>query len=835
MRTMRVEQAIYGEHRGGHSLLASSGEEEVSAGIVHRLDLPDAAPAGAEWSPFLGGFPYQDRYVLSRTFRDEGASRSGMVFSHALLARLDEIVDIADLRPLLKLFASSDRQRPDVTTIDLVPTGEPLPHTDELIGTAEALVMNGRFPVVRFGHVGFDDLVVALWARLPPEVRRGFAFRLSFDPRDLVETPMPTLVCTPSSLATRWSDYPLVQSVGFRAPASLAAAILSGHEKAGPLLEFMQGIGTQPTTFHDLRLAEQAYELNIGESTVERRTGALRLIEKLSPDPDAGEVAKNALVRELCELVPAARPQDILMLRNLQLSAVSSPTWVWAAVETWAAKNGFRQDQDVGMLSVLADATNSTVAVEEWRSAVLEGFASAARARKSDFFAAFWRWLQARPDTVTTLFQYVPAVVEIEEQLAATTPRKLDERAAMALVMPALSRGWFRLHGAVLSASCSPMDAARQQVAVDTAPSVLGGLRCALRNASAAEVVQCGLQIDDPRLSTLAGEVVAKDPRLLAGVDISCPKAQGMWREALRIDRECWKGPADPEAAFQLILDRLLDGGEADTSLIALLSETPLADLGTYRRRPEIWSRVRDVAFDNLIAATTKGWLREASKSGAPFVPDDTLQSSIIESDEFDAAVDALIADRIGTIVGIIAALHAYGEQRFLELVGNVMLCTRALSDSDAEAIGRLVLERQWWQAAADMVERYRAGRHDLRPALRMCYDIVGLWNRLTLGLTPVSESEKWQALESVAADLYPRGPDDHGLWDRAGGDDADLPSTGSGRTRWRQGIRYMRQAKSPAPSALLAVMMEDYPHNERLVHLARDAVFQGTSRSWGD
>ena len=341
----------------------------------------------------------------------------------------------------------------------------------------------------------------------------AFAFRLSFDPRDLVETPMPALVCTPSSLATRWSDYPIIQSVASRAPASLAAAILSGHEKAGPLLEFMQEIGTQPTTFHDLRLAEQAYGLNIGESTVERRAGALRLIEKLSPDPDVGEDAKYALVRELCELVPAARPQDILLLRNLQLSAVSSATWVWEAVETWAAKNVYPQDQDVGMLSVLEDATNSTVAVEEWRSAVLEGYARrGARTGKSDFFAAFWRWLQVRPDTVTTLFQYVPAAAEIEEQLAAATPRKLDEGVAMALVMPALSRGWFRLHGAVLSASCSPIDAARQQVAVDTDPSVLGGLRCALRNASAAEVVQCGLQIDDPRLRTLTGEVVAKEP-----------------------------------------------------------------------------------------------------------------------------------------------------------------------------------------------------------------------------------------------------------------------------------------------------------------------------------
>ena len=39
-----------------------------------------------------------------------------------------------------------------------------------------------RSPFVRLGHIGFDDLVVALWAHLPPEIRRGFAFRLSFGP-----------------------------------------------------------------------------------------------------------------------------------------------------------------------------------------------------------------------------------------------------------------------------------------------------------------------------------------------------------------------------------------------------------------------------------------------------------------------------------------------------------------------------------------------------------------------------------------------------------------------------------------------------------------------------
>ena len=825
---MRIEQALYGEYRGGHSLLMSSGDDDVSSAIVQRLDLPDTAPPGVEWSPFLRGFPYRDRFVLSRTFHDTGASRGGMVFSHALLACLDEIVETPDLRPLLELFASSDRQRPDVRTVELVRTETPLPRANELIGAAEALGMSGRLPVVRLGHIGFDELVVALWARLLPEIRRNFAFRLSFDPRDLVETLVPAAVCTPNSMAARWSDYPIVQSAAPREPSSLAAAILSGHRNAAPLLEFMQEIGSKPTTFRDLRLAEQAYVLNIGEPTVERRVGAVRLIEKLSPDPDAGEDGKNVLVRQLSKLVPAARADDILLLRNLQLSGFPSPSPVWKAVKKWAAKNSYPQDQDVEMLSVLEDATSSTAAVQEWRIAVLDGFAAAAGSRKSFFFAAFWRWLQIRPGVVATLFHYIPAEAGIEERLVATTPPKLNKTTATALATPALSRGWFGLYGAILSASCSPSDAARQQIAVDTDPSILVGLRSALRNANPVEIVECALEIDDPRMPKLAGEVVAKKPKLLVEVDISGMKAQAIWGEALAIDPKSWQGPDNPAAAFHSILDRLLDDGEADLSLIGLLSNTPVADLGTYPRRPEVWPQIRGVAFNNLIAATATGWLRKAASAEVPFVPEDTLQSAILENDEFDPALDALIPDCISTIVRIVIALDGYDEQRFLGLVKEVILRTKSLTVSDAEGIGRLILEREWRHAAADMVERYKSGRRDLRPALLTCYDLFGFLDRLTLGLTPVLESEKWQALESLAAELYPSGPDDHGLWERAGGNNADLPFKGDGRMRWRQAIRDMRNGKQPATTALLAHMMEDFSNNQQLLHLARDAVFCG-------
>jgi len=832
---MQIEQAVYGEHRGGHSLLASSGDEEVSTEIVQRLDLPDTAPPGIEWSPFLRGFPHRNRYVLARTFRDTSASRGGMVFSHALLVPLDEIVETPHLGPLLKLLGTSDRQRPDATAVELVRTETPLPDANDLMDAAEALGANGRSPVVRLGHVGFDDLVVALWAHLFPEVRRGFAFRLSFDPRDLVETPAPALVCAPQAMAARWSDYPVIRSGTSPKPTSLVAAALSGNGKAAPLLEFMRGVGAKPATFLDLRLVEQAYVLNVGEPRLERCAGAIRLIEKLSPDSDAGETGKDVHVQRLCEVMPAARAEEILLLRNLQLSAFPSPGRVWKALKTWTAENSYPQDQDAGMLSILRDATADGSAVEEWRSAVLDGLAAAASSSMSSFPQSLWRWFQNRPETVVALLRYVPADPGIERRLAACTPRKLDESAAESLLTLIFSRGWFRLHGAILSAIRDPSNAARRQVAVDTDPLHAEGLALALRWAKPAEVVECALNIEDPRVPKLAGEAVAKKPNLLANVDFTGMQAQAIWREALALNAESWRGPTAPAAAFHSILDRMLEVGEADPSLIDRLSYAPIADLGEYSRRPEVWTRIGDVALDNLLAATASGWLQRAASEGVPSVPESVLQTAIFENDEFEPTLDGLIPGRIGVALRIVTALDRYDEQRFLGLIENTMSRTTSLGARDSEGIGRLILQRQWKETTADLVARYESGRSDLKPALRTCHDMLDFWVRWRLWLTPISETEKWQALGELAAELYPSGPDDQGLWDRAGGDDADLSSKEDGRTRWRKALRNIRNGKGPTPAALLASMMEDFPNNERIPHLAEDHVFRRVQRTGSD
>ena len=295
----------------------------------------------------------------------------------------------------------------------------------------------------------------------------------------------------------------------------------------------------------------------------------------------------------------------------------------------------------------------------------------------------------------------------------------------------------------------------------------------------------------------------------------------------LAIEPGSWRGPSDPGLAFYTILDGLLNRDGADHVLIEQLSTTPLADLGMYANRSLIWSCLESGSLDRLLSKTARGWLQEAGHTAPPFLPEHRLQDAILKDRKLEQVLDALVAKRLGAAVRIVRILDGYGQHQFLALLKNAMSAASSLSIPAAEAIGQLVLERWWKEVAAELASLYTRGRRDLKPALRTCYRMFGWWDRFALAIRPVLDHEKWDRFQELAAQLYPEGPDALEVWERAGGANAELPTTGEGRTRWRRAVRNVRNGKSPTPAALLTAMMEDYPNNEQLPLLAEDRLFE--------
>jgi len=825
---MKLEQAIYGEVRGGHALRLASDASSSWSELASRMDLPDTAPPGASWSPFLSGFPHGNRYVVARTFSDPAATRAGMVLSHALIVPLDEIATTMDLRPLLSLLISTPIVPESLRSREISASSLQPPPAGDLLATAEALTTRGKGPVVRIGHQDFEQLVASLWFHLWPELRASFAFRLSLGPQDLVELHPPSLVCTPSTLAARWTGYRVVPAA---APLSVSRAteILSGGAGAEPVLAFARGIDARLDNFGNLSLLERAYELgSTSNPPFDECVAVLRLVEILSPDPAAGAAIKARLTERLVSRLPSATASDVLLLRNLRVDAFPTAAAVWSGLRTWAASNGFSMAEDGPLLSAIENATSPAAAVPAWREGLLSGLADASRSQSSMFPGAFWRWADAQAATLITFASHLPVDRDLEGRLADAVPATLGRTAGDAAMAVAVSKRWFRLHGTAAGATLGAREAIRRQLAVDVDIGTLAGVRAALHRATPSEMLDIALELADTRLLQVAADEVARAPQLLRDTDFRGAAAQSIWGRALGANPNAWQGPANQGRAFGAVLDTLLDSGAANNDLLVALSATPMADISDYPRRAQVWGRTSGKVHDNLLKATASGWIRRAISTGVADPPETELAIVVLAGDVLD---QALRGTDVGPAIRVMSMLPAFDEVRFLHWLANRTAVRSALSASDTEAIGKLVLQRGWQKAVDHILNRARKERVDLRPVLGICRSMVSTLARWALGVSPVSLDEKWAIWEDVACELYPTGPDSDGLWDRAGGRQAELPTHGTGRARWHDAIGQIRRGKRPPAAALIGEMARDYPLNEELRRLALDPDFKDTRR----
>jgi hypothetical protein len=827
---MRVEEAIYGEVNGGHALRAASGDRQFALSIASRLDLPDNAPVGVLWSPYVSGFAMGEHYVIARTFIDEAAPRSGMVFSHALIVPLKELLGVQNLHSLFRRLATSVDQIDAAVGYNLEKDLSNPQVAADFVGAVNALTSRGNGPVVRLGTDGFEALVASLWANLWAETRANFGFRLSFGPTDVIEKSAPILVCTPVNLAARWSRFRTI-NVEDQIPLSPSAALLTGGSDPGPILDFGREIGAGLQKVSELSLLEHAHGVALKPAGFDDFLTVVRLVDKISPDPTNGREKKKVITDNLEGCIASATPNQILSMRNLSLSGFPVMTELWEGVERWFVERQFAVADDNSMLEIVGCAVNADGAVDSWQAAVVKGIATAAHSSKSYFPSALWRWVLARTDLLDAVFRLLPIEPSVEILIAESTPEKLPALFGQALLVLLRERSWMAVHGSVLSALECPVEAVRKQIEVEGKVASRIGLGFALRFASPEQILDCSIRLKDQRLIDLAADTVILNPRIFADVLPDELVEQKIWDAVLRKNSGFWNAPSAHFASRDKLLGKLIDGEEIYQSLLVSLSSTPLADLCDFVRRERVWNKLEGATQFAYINATAKGWLKRAAQGDTLFVPDTILETAIIKCPE----IDAMLLDgslNLGARIQIIESLSQLDEHRFINWLHALFSQRMTLSSLESERVGRLIHRNDWQQAVQEILARYPS-RTDLKPALRVCLSMLGRLTRWRLGISAVTVDEKWDAFAELAAQLYSGGPDHDEIWARAGGDNSDLQRNGSGKSMWLLAFAKVRNGRGPSPTRLLNEMTRDYSSNEELRFIVNDTDIAGTRRRW--
>ena len=801
----------------------------IAVAIASKLDLPDAMPTGVQaWSPFVRGFPVEDSYVLARTFLDSSASRGGMVLTHALIVRLDDMCEIGSLAPLFGWLASSVTDCPgSVATLELDAGCSIYEPSAELIGSANALTAHEPAPVVRLGVDGFEQLVDSLWRNLWPALRRTFAFRLSFGPNDVVEQPTPALVCTPEQLQARWTKHRIVKPDD-QTPESESARVLCGQRDVQPILALAEDLDLEVHTLRELSRLERLYTLiSRGESFDDLLT-AIRLADGLSNQPTLGARIKDKLIGEFTALIPGAGCKELLPMRNLALSGFAHTGSLWSAVELLVTNLGFAPADDSDLMEMVAASVDEDLALSPWRSAVTAGLSSAARRDKPNISQAIWRWAERSQVAFAAVVGTLPADAVVEQRLAREVPRKLHVTTTDTLLGPLLKKRWLTAYGAAMASTLSPLDAAGKQLKVDEDPDHSAGLRSALRYASPAQTLECALVHKDLRLVELCAELAVAHPQILSNIRCDDITEQKVWGAAIGKNSSLWNAPHNAIVVRDTVVTQLAEGLPVDTGLLESLAQTPLADLSATPERARAWSLLPASQRDRYLQATAAGWLDVAAKGAVLTPPEATLERAIMSSSSLQAMLERSSVT-VDARLSIVSALPSFREEVVITWLNNLLRSVRILSHTDSERLGTLVASRGWDRAAKYLSDRLADHRPDLMPGLRMCADLLNFYTRWMLGISKPSAAEKWDAFEKEACELYPSGPDSGELWSRAGGKNSDLTGhSQNGVTRWHTALNSIRYGARPSARKLLEVMCQDFHGNEKLRLYAKDTDIVG-------
>jgi hypothetical protein len=372
---------------------------------------------------------------------------------------------------------------------------------------------------------------------------------------------------------------------------------------------------------------------------------------------------------------------------------------------------------------------------------------------------------------------------------------------------------------------CKPADAFRKQLEIDRAPKHTEGLQTLSARVQPEDVLKAALTHDDTRLLRVAGEMCANTPRLLAQVDIKNEKWRAIWLYRLESGGEVWAGIPDPVKIVRSLMDFLLLDEKIEPSILMRIAATQHGDLTGYPGRSEIWNKMEPQVADAFLNITAESWINQFKLN-----PDFDRR---IESRLEDAVLDErrLLkhftygrADTLSFGISLFRRFSRLGELQFSGWLGRILDTGAIIEPVSATLIGKLVSERRWKNLAHQLYRYFNSrNRTDLIPALSECYSLLGWLQRFLLHgklSYSITEDEWWGALQDLATELYPKGPEAQYVWSRSGGDPSLIDMGQSGRSQWISALQTLRKGgggKQISIESLLSEMKVDYPSSEGL------------------
>jgi hypothetical protein len=544
---------------------------------------------------------------------------------------------------------------------------------------------------------------------------------------------------------------------------------------------------------------------------------------------------KEEAMQRLVQRIPEMQTPHISSMRNLDFKPFPNDLKVWDGVARWMERIAVTSMRDDGSIAKLL--TQATETTTPWAGALWKGLDAAIATGSQTTGRALWQWWQQDASLVEKLEARLSPEQSVEGMLFETCPATLSQDVADIVIRAAVKRAWYRLHGAVAAAAYEFPTAVERQLAIDRDQASLAGLEAVVSRASPEQILSSAVHWKDARLAMLAGRTCAGHPDLLHSLVGRDTTWQEIWLAAIEVDPEAWRGPDEPRGVMHQLLALALSGEPVDVRLLKQLAKTPLGDLSAYPQRARVWDGLPREVASLFLSPTADGWLIRFASDGN-FDPglEPELLHAILEEPRLSHFLQECIPAKIAVGAQLFLRFNTLSEPRFERWLVAVTRGAGNIVFTDAVLLGRVAAARRWHKAVSHIADEVKKhSRHDLRPALRECFELLTFWERHKLRLSgvreipPHSTEDLWEQLTQTAIELYSKGPTESEVWSRAGGKEAALRHEGTGESLWRDAIRLLRRGGGGKITAanLLREMRQDYQGNMTLRWLSEQAEFE--------
>ncbi len=834
-----IHQALCGENEddksSGFSLLKTTLEDKTLAKkILPKTNLADLPSSGINWIPAIRGFMIENHYLILKTYPDNSSKvRIGRLFSHVLIIDKDDVGKVHDLSVLFDHFEDEINKDLDIAPIEYYPDNHSsASYTSREKKVAQGIISNKR-NFIWIGQSGFEDLIGKIWRGFDNDTRCKLNFGIQFNPAQ-VNIDEFNILATPENIAIQWRNKTLFYLIEPQEPdtnLSLAAkSILGDDEAKAQLRDFGNKIEAINPSIEHLKTWEWCIKAT---ENIEKERGykfadviqLLILICVYSKDMNKGDIFKQRTLGVLIDLLKDTSDiSEILSLRDVDFTAIKNAnTILQQAFTEWCDKYLFNEKFNkynpcFSIVDKLSDTKQTSV---WWRESVKEILANKFSHWEKNYAKICWLWFNKESKAFDILFSFITEKnKQIENDLIETFPSNISTDLLPNIASFAAKKKCYKLHAVTICEQYKEVYAVLcQQLKVDKDENSTDGFEYIANYFPALDFIGETVHLNDERLWAISGRMLSKI-NFLERLDISHYGWHKIICNALLQGTPIQALFKHPNFLVYNTLDALLQGNEVPEEVWRIMVKNQLTDIYEYEQRKEAWGILPSHIKKDFLQATAFTYIR-SDNNNANLEKDlyDYLNEITFLQDYFDQNKRNLSAilhlfDKINVTNQKLLAnfIYGYNEQ---------------LPKLDAIFLGKLVHKKKWERCAENIYEKSKCNT-SYRVALQECQSLLGLFIRLHISFSGwftsivITQDEWWEALYKIACDLFPKGPNEEDLWEKADGKTSELHLNTTGEDAWRKALAKLRKGgcKDITISKLLKAMKDKYYINEELNNL---------------